>query len=149
MTRHYPDVLLIGRAGNLLQPIRSLTQIWMVHVISMLKGEGRNFEDVHSVTTRSTFHCIPSSSITVSIFGLAQGSFCTHRLTRPRWWRFLNRSICLSRSSGTGCSLIHISQSRTPNPYTCCGSILSLVQILFFFVSNSLSYITIPQNKRK
>ena len=32
---------------------------------------------------------------------------------------------------------------------TCCGSILSLVQILVSFVSNSLSYITIPKNKRK
>ena len=32
---------------------------------------------------------------------------------------------------------------------TCCGSILSLVQILFSFVSNSLSCITIPKNKGK
>ena len=31
----------------------------------------------------------------------------------------------------------------------CCGSILSLVQILFFFVLKSLSYITIPKNKGK
>ena len=31
----------------------------------------------------------------------------------------------------------------------CCGSILSLVLILFSFVSNSLSCITIPKNKRK
>ena len=31
----------------------------------------------------------------------------------------------------------------------CCGSISSLVQILISFVSNSLSYITIPKNKRK
>ena len=31
----------------------------------------------------------------------------------------------------------------------CCGSVLSLVQILFSFVSNSLSYITIPKNKEK
>ena len=31
----------------------------------------------------------------------------------------------------------------------CCGSILSLVQILFSFVSNSLSFITIPKNKGK
>ena len=31
----------------------------------------------------------------------------------------------------------------------CCGSILSLVQISFSFVSNSLSYITIPKNKKK
>ena len=31
----------------------------------------------------------------------------------------------------------------------CCGSILSLVQILFCFVSNSLSYITIPKDKGK
>ena len=30
-----------------------------------------------------------------------------------------------------------------------CGSISSLVQILISFVSNSLSYITIPKNKRK
>ena len=31
----------------------------------------------------------------------------------------------------------------------CCGSILSLVQMSFFFVLNSFSYITIPQNKGK
>ena len=31
----------------------------------------------------------------------------------------------------------------------CCGSILSLVQILLSFVSNSLSYITIPKTKTK
>ena len=31
----------------------------------------------------------------------------------------------------------------------CCGSILSLVQILFSFVINSLSYITIPKGKGK
>ena len=30
-----------------------------------------------------------------------------------------------------------------------CGSILSLVQILFSFVSNSLTYITIPQKNGK
>ena len=33
--------------------------------------------------------------------------------------------------------------------YKCCGSILSLVQIFFSFVSNSLSYITIPKKKEK
>ena len=31
----------------------------------------------------------------------------------------------------------------------CCGSILSLVQILLSFVSNSLSYITTPKTKTK
>ena len=33
--------------------------------------------------------------------------------------------------------------------HICCGSILSLVQILFSFVVKSLSYITIPKNKGK
>ena len=33
--------------------------------------------------------------------------------------------------------------------WLCCGSILSLVYILFPFVLNSLSHITIPQNKEK
>ena len=55
-----------------------------MHVICMFKCEGRNFEDVHPVTTFSTFHGISSSSIIVSIFGLAQGSLRTHRLTRHK-----------------------------------------------------------------
>ena len=34
------------------------------------------------------------------------------------------------------------------NAWIYCGSILSLVQIFISFVSNSLSYITIPKNKK-
>ena len=33
--------------------------------------------------------------------------------------------------------------------YICCGLMLSVVQILFSFVLNSLPHITIPKNKRK
>ena len=45
--------------------------------------------------------------------------------------------------------------SRFPNSgwwsrqHICCGSILFLIQILFSFVSNSLTYITTPKHKRK
>ena len=40
-------------------------------------------------------------------------------------------------------------KGTTTNRFICYGSILSLVKILIPFVLNSLSYITIPQNKGK
>ena len=45
--------------------------------------------------------------------------------------------------------LLIISEGGHDNYNVCCGLILSLVQILFSFVLNSLSYITIPKNKGK
>ena len=71
-------------------------------------------------------HCIPlilplrsciysfSSLIISCMVGLALGSLCRHRRTRPRNAPFVTSTTCSSRLRGSGSCRIHISQRRAP-----------------------------------
>ena len=57
---------------------------------------------------------LDSSSIILCMVGLASGSICRHRRTRPLNTWFVMSRTCCSRLLGSGSSRTHISQRRTP-----------------------------------
>ena len=59
-----------------------------------------------------------SNTITVSMSGLSLGCVFTHLNTTLWWYGFSILLIWFARRCGSGSSLMHISQRRTPKLYT-------------------------------